>query len=380
MTGIVEELDNGVVIHRATDEPEDACNIYCESCYCSADSSCFVYLRSSRDGEQIRHEYVACDFDTWKTRVIAPHTEHPSGAVMSHDGQLYYKRRVTDGRVVVARVDPLTGQSRTIALPEQVPPHGRLVVCPHERYVAYHVAVSYSPQMFAIDLLDLQTGRIERLCEDPYLCNTHHQFEPKEGKWLMVQHNRGCRFTEDGKLLALAGPEGATLFFVEVPGGRVVTPKIAPPHTYGISGHETWLGTSGEAIITLNVSGDYDRGKGPILAARPDGAIREVCAPHQANHIGVDRAGRLFATDSYCPDEIAVGSAKTNRMATVCAARSAYARDYDRPEEYLTDHHPHPYVSPDLKWVLFNSDRQGVQQVYAARLPEEMVAELTDEG
>ena len=383
MIGKVEELDNGVVVYQATEEPEDAHNIYCEACYCSRDSSCFVYARSLRQGKGVAHEYVACDFGTWEKRVLAPHQEQPLNTGkfrpgMRRDGRFYYLRPAAGDAGELVHIDPLSGQSSRTRLPDAPQRYVCAVVSPDDRYLAYNMAVSYAPQMFAIEMLDLQTGEVRRLQEDPYICNTHHQFEPRDGKWLVVQHNRGCEFSPEGKLVKLAGDEGATLFFIEVDSGFVSRPKIAPPYTDGISGHETWIGTSGELILTLNVQADYDRGKGAILGVRPAGDIREICAPHQANHIGMDPDGRLFVTDSYSPDEIVIGSPHTNKIASVCPARIAYERAYDRPKTYLADHHPHPYISPDLKWVIFNSDRAGVQQVYAARLPDEMVADVTE--
>ncbi len=35
--------------------------------------------------------------------------------------------------------------------------------------------------------------------------------------------------------------------------------------------------------------------------------------------------------------------------------------------------HPHPAISPKLKYVLFNSDMTGVGQVYVAELTEEFL-------
>ena len=49
MIGAREELLNGVVLHQATDEPADKCNIYCEYPWCPPDSHCFVYVRHAPD-------------------------------------------------------------------------------------------------------------------------------------------------------------------------------------------------------------------------------------------------------------------------------------------------------------------------------------------
>jgi Tol biopolymer transport system component len=46
----------------------------------------------------------------------------------------------------------------------------------------------------------------------------------------------------------------------------------------------------------------------------------------------------------------------------------------------VPDTHPHAYVTPDRRWVIFNSDRTGRLQVYAAAVPTELVAGLTGPG
>jgi len=377
MLGKVEEFPNGVAVFQATDEPRDASDIYCEACYCSPDSRCFVYARHLPPGQAAVQQFVACEFGTWEKAVVGE-TDYPGAATMAK-GRFYYLRSGPGGERQLVRLDLARRQERVLPLPPGLPLSGGPAVSPDEQYLACFEARSFSPQMFAINLVELRTGRVLPLHQDPYICNPHHQFEPSEGRFLMVQHNRGCEFAADGTLRKLVGREGATLFFIEVPSGRVIRPAIGPPHTHSISGHETWMGSSGELILTLNVQQDYDRGKGPVLGVRPDGTVRPICPPYQANHIGMDALGRLFAADSFDPDEIVVGCPRTGRTAVVGPARSRYVRRRDRPE-YLTDHHPHPYVSADLKWVIFNSDRNGVQQVYAARLPDDLIGALMAGG
>ncbi len=376
MIGKVEELASGVVVYQATDGKEDACNIYCERCYCAPDGSCFVYARYFRERDRVRTEYVACDFGTWDKWVITEPQDILRGCEMANGGLFYYIRKRGDNRHELVAVDLIARRKRVVERPEGLPGNVGCILSSGERYIAYQERLSLSPRIFGINLLDLRMGKVERIHEDPDICNPHLQFEPKEGKFLMVQHNRGCEFTPEGKCVRLAGDEGATLFFLEIPSGRVVRPNIGPPHTYGISGHETWLGNTGEVILTLNTSGDYDFGKGPVLCVWPNtGEVREACAPYQANHIGVDMEGRLFAAESRGED-IVLGCHRTGRTVSVCPARTRYTRASYEPETCLTDHHPHAYVSAGCKWIVFNSDRDGVQQVYAASIPAQMVESL----
>ncbi len=375
MLGPVEDITNGVVVHQVTDEPQDKHNIYCEYPWCPPDGHCFAYVRHAPEHAPNQAELVLCDFGTWQKRSLG----FCSGVESMAAGRLYYRRINDQGRRELLRLDWATERSEVLELPAGVPDRGRLEVSPDERYVAYNMALSFAPKRFAIGLADRQTGQCGVLHEDPDICNPHQQFEPGAGRRLLIQHNRGCEFTPAGQMTRLVGDEGATLFTLDVPSGAVTRLPLGPPHTVGISGHECWIGTSGEVLATLNTSGDYDHGKGPIVAVRPGGGpAREVCKPWRMNHLGMEPSGRMFCADAFVRDEIIIGVPATNRAAFVCRARTSYKRSAARGA--WSDSHPHAYVSPDLRWVVFNSDRSGVQQVYCAALPREMVSLLLAEA
>jgi len=365
MVGVVEELTNGVIVHRATHDETVKSNIYCEFPWCPPDSHCFVFMRQRPELAPNNLEFVACDFGTWEQRVIGL----GSGSPTMSGGRFYYQRLDAGGRHEFVRVDLNSGENRVWHIPDSVPATARLDISCDERYIAYNLHLSYSPQSWAIGLLDLHDGSSGIIHEDKWLCNPHHQFEPGQGRQLLIQHNRGCVFTPEGQREALVGLEGCSLFLLEVPSGKVTRLPLGPPDTASCSGHEAWLGETGDVILTLNVEDDYDYGKGPIVVATPGQPAREVCVPWQMNHIGSVPSGRIFCADAYKPDEIIIGSPYTDKTAVVCAAQTTYQR---RPY----DSHPHAYISPDLKWVVFNSDRSGGPEIYCAAIPTEMIAEL----
>ena len=369
----IEQLPNGVSVYQATDETVDKCNIYCEFPWCPPDSHCFVYVRHAPEHDPNPMEYVSCDFGTWEKRVVG---RGRGGHTMANGGKFYYKRVVSDDAQEFVECDLEKETSRVIELPEGVPTGGSFDISRGGRYVAFSKPLSFDPQMFGVGIADLERGTAEIIHEDPYICNTHLQFEPSEGKQLMVQHNRGCVFTPDGERDLLCGKEGCTLFLLSVPEGEVTRLQVGPPYTASLSGHETWLGQSGELIATLNYIEDYDYGKGRIVGVRPGEPHREICTPWELNHIGIEPSGRVFAGDAYMPDEIIIGSPKTNKALLVCQAKSTYNRAARREGTCTFDSHPHAYISPDRKWVVFNSDRTGTQQIYAAEIPVSMVEEL----
>ena len=67
-----------------------------------------------------------------------------------------------------------------------------------------------------------------------------------------------------------------------------------------------------------------------------------------------------------------VGSIKTGKNAFLCRSESSF-KSGDQPT------HPHPYLSPDLKWAVFNSDRTGITQIHAVSIPPEVVENLQKE-
>ena len=374
----VEYLPNGVAVHQATSEAVDKSNIYCEYPWCPPDSHCFVYMRHAPEYAPNSMEYVICDFGTWNKRVVG---RGSGGRIMANGGKFHYWRFNGGSTQELVECDLETEAEQAIDVPEGVPRNSSFDISTGGRYLAFSKPLSFDPQMFAIGVADLERGTVEIIHEDPYICNPHLQFEPAEGKQLMVQHNRGCVFTSDGTRELLCGIEGCTLFVLSVPDGEVTRLPVGPPHTASLSGHETWLGPTGELIATLNYAEDYDYGKGRIVCVKPGEPHREVCTPWELNHIGVEPSGRVFAGDAYMPDEIVIGSATTSRAVAVCQSKSTYNRWNRRqgPEKYVFDTHPHAYISPDLKWVVFSSDRIGVAQVYAAAIPKEMIDALGEE-
>jgi Tol biopolymer transport system component len=43
------------------------------------------------------------------------------------------------------------------------------------------------------------------------------------------------------------------------------------------------------------------------------------------------------------------------------------------------DTHGHSYLSPDAKWMVFNSDRTGQPQIHVASIPDAIVADVLSE-
>jgi hypothetical protein len=230
--------------------------------------------------------------------------------------------------------------------------------------------ISDDYKMFGIILVDLKEGTETIIDRDLFILNPHPQFEPGLSKKLMIQHNRGGQYSTEGKRIRLVGPQGATLYLLSVPDGKRTELKVGKPYTTAATGHEAWIGKTGEILLTVRAEEDYAPEKGNLLAVRPGSSPRVVANGYKFNHLGVSRCGRFFCCDDWQGTaKIVIGSVRTGRTMVVCESKASMGGPQNT--------HPHAYLTPDLKWVIFNSDRSGSPHVHAASVPEGMIEELS---
>ena len=365
----VSEHENGVAVYQVTEDLLEKSNIYCETPWCSADGKNFVYQQTPAGNGPNRSEYILCEFGTWKARSAGRGLGAPS---INHDGIFHYRRVTKTESQELVRLDLATGNSEVIhEFPKDLPlrTRGWGAVSRDERYFAYGVSLNYDPPLFGIDLIDLTDGSHNRIVEDRFICNPHTQFEPGGSRQLLVQHNRGCRFQADGTMIDLVGPEGGTLFLVDIPDGKITRLQLGPPFTPGITGHEAWIAGTGEILLSVRAVGSYAPEKGNLVRIGPGAPPKIVSGGYRFNHVGVSACGRFFSCDDWQGDsKLVIGSIETGKNAVVCEAHTSRGRSQNT--------HGHPYLSPDLKWLVFNSDRTGRPQVYAASVPPEMIEDL----
>lgn len=367
-------------IIQVSTEPLNNSNIYCEVPYCSSDSRWFVYARtnpSRRNGSPKERangtELVAVELGTWKQQRLDV-VVGASGLAVSPKGIFYYLQRTGQGELDLLRVDVGRGEpQRVYRRKDERWIHSLGTISYDERYYAGGVIVGEGWKNFGIMLVDLQKGTEAVIDEDPYILNPHPQFDPGPRYRLMIQHNRGGKYAPDGKLERLVGEEGATLYVLSVPDGKRTTLQVGKPYTTPCTGHEAWIGTTGRMLLTVAASGDYSPERGNLLSVAPGEPARVAAKGFTFAHVGVSRCGRLFSCDDWKPPyRIVIGSTQTGATAVVCASETKPDRNQNS--------HPHPYLTPDLKWVIFNSNRTGVAHVHAAPVPEQVVSQLLAEA
>ena len=238
------------------------------------------------------------------------------------------------------------------------------------RYYACGERLGDGYQMFGILLVDLEQGTEAIIDRDPFILNPHPQFEPGQGRVLMIQHNRGGKYTPEGKRIRLVGPEGATLYLLSIPDGKRTKLQVGKPYTTPVTGHEAWIGKTKDILLTVSASEDYAPPKGNLLAVRAGSAARVVAKGYKFNHVGVSRCGRFFCCDDWQETyKLVIGSIRTGKTAVVCESKTSPGRAQNT--------HPHAYLTPDLKWVIFNSNRSGFGHIHAASVPEGTIEELS---
>lgn len=346
-------------------------NIYCEIPYCSSDGRYFVYERRnpSLPGRN-NTEFMVVELRSWKQHRL-DNGIGIQGSAISHEGTFYYLKQVDSGTAGIMQADLATGKSKMIGHlkgPESLTSLG--TVSADARHYACGIRLDDKYTSFGILLVDLKRGDQVILDRDPFILNPHPQFEPGESKQVMIQHNRGGKYNPDGKLERLVGPEGATLYLLSVHDGKRTTLQVGRPFTTPITGHEAWIGKTKEILLTVAARGEYLPEKGNLLAVRADAPARLVAGGYRFNHVGVSRCGRFFCCDDWrgtC--RLVIGSIKTGKTAVVCESGASMGRPQNT--------HPHAYLTPDLKWLIFNSDRRGFPHIHAAGVPESMIEELS---
>lgn len=367
----IERQPTGAEIWQVTTEEYKQSNIYCEVPYCSVDSRYFVYeRRNPKLTGKNKVEFMAVELGTWKQHRVDS-TIGLAGSAIMLDGTFYYLKRVGKEKFDLMRVDLAKGSPEKVHRIEGEPtPRSLGTVSADKRYYATGKLLAKDYTMFGILLIDLKTGAKTIADRDPYILNPHPQFEPGESKLLMVQHNRGGKYTPQGKRIRLVGPEGATLYVLSVADGKRTTLEIGTPYTTPVTGHEAWIGTTKELLLSVSAGGDYAPEKGNLLGVRPGKPARVVSRGYKFNHVGVSQCGRFFCCDDWQGTfKIVIGSTKTGKSAVLCESKTKVGRAQNT--------HPHAYLTPDLKWVIFNSNRSGFAHVYAASVPDGMIAELS---
>ena len=363
------DAESGAEVEQLTSDAVTSNNISCEQRYASADGSRIAIKRTPFGGPM---ELWVCDMRSLRLCRVA--VGEPVGANAARNAVYYIARGDNVARLM--RLD-LTDLTTREMLGFDGPPPSVVAVSPDERWLVGG-PFAVKDNVFSLRRSDLASVRGETLCEIEDMFNPHIQFEPSEGRRIAVQINRGGRTDKKTGRMTLAGALGATLCVIDVESGEVSPLPVGRPDTPGITGHACWAGPSGRLLFTagvLNVSlsayvtyrepreNERDKPRAAIYSVAPgDATARVVAEGFLYNHLAASEDGRFFIADDHATGRVYVGSVATGRALGLCDSRTRQGA--------CQHSHVHAYMTPDGRFVVFNSIVTGVAQVYAARIPE----------
>ncbi len=373
-----EDEETGAVIEQLTSEPVTSNNIYCEQRFASQDGSRIAITRKPFGRNT---EIWICDFSSLrlcKAAIGNPIAANP------FKNSIYYINKVKDKNALM-RLDLLTLKTEEVFIFEKIP----LSMGIQKGAITYdEKSFVYGPfpvhkNIFALYRLNLPNGTEETICEIEDMFNPHLQVSI-DNKYCIIQINRGGTFDKKTGKISLTGEIGATLALLNLQNNKVIPLPAGRPHTPPISGHECWAGNTNKILFT---AGQYHVTKSSFVTLvkpppeethMPLAAIYSVAPKDKAptilsigllfNHISASLDGEFFVADDHNTSEIYIGSIKTGRYLRLC-------NSYTRQGACQTSH-VHPYLTPDNKFVVFNSIATGVPQVYRASVPEDFLKKI----
>ncbi|MEA2063324.1 MAG: hypothetical protein U9P14_06480 [Gemmatimonadota bacterium] len=166
----------------------------------------------------------------------------------------------------------------------------------------------------------------------------------------------------------MVGPEGATLYLIDIHGENIRPLPIGKPFTPSIQGHECWLGKTGKVLATLTQDIEINGRKGNLVTvADGDKAPTVIAGGPYFWHVASSADGKYFICDD-TSGNIYIGSVATGKYRRLCCSDTVLgARQYT---------HSHPFLSPDCRFAFFNSTRSGIAQIYAASIPGDFLESL----
>ncbi len=403
----------GLRVVQITTHPYNwSSHVYTEAQIFTPDSRRFVFQRGTT--------YWLCDIeDNYGIRMII-NEEGARGPSISPDGKwVYYvteempdadthiEKFKTDGVIQLKRVSLENFTRETILthkgpLPGTNYPATRLYpltsISSDGKRLCVSVFLGDGRTEFAgwgAIVFDLVNPSLKLVFAGKYYCNMHLQYcsslEPELSHDIMIQHNHECIydkygniFDSSGKLYKLVGGDGADLHVIRDDGTFWRDVPLGRDGVFRCQGHQQWFGRSG--IVISNMSG---AGRRPIYIGWPiETGSNDSPGSHKGFnipggryvditrnldytdfvHLSPDISGTRIVTDASRFDK------KTNKRIVRLVIGTLSSSDNPILKvQYLLDTktsfkgqvaHPHPFFSPDTRMAFFNTDREGIPQVF----------------
>ena len=361
---IIETTDSrtGVRLWQLGDDPLFTNHFYTDNPSFSADGKQFIFMGGEDYFQQC--DIFLCDIPSQSVTCISP-KKGIRAAVFSPVRPEVYFTIVKDGAFTLYRrplhsketseVSRVEGIAKQYVLGAIDPAGGK-----------YSTGLTRPDSVSAVIEIDLATGKIETIVAMPDVYNPHMNYSAN-GRWLSIQFNHAHRLVND-RFVRNTDPPGLKnlLRAWDRQKHELVDFPFGKAEKEDIQGHQCWAGN--EMLIAAVFRKDKGKGPGSLWAAKPgDPAARLVSDAFDFRHPSATLDGKTIACDEWVGKDIYMVDAATNHHELLCHSRS-FDWDKERNATSVSTQvwHPHPTISPDGRYVLFNSNRTGTPHACVA--------------
>ncbi len=390
------------VIQLTTDPDVPSSHLYMEAQIFTMDSKRFVLHRSATahggSKSDPKHQYFLCDIEHNLALQPLTHEKGATAASVSPDDKYcYYFVDETEpgaGRLTLKRVN-LDGTDRRTILVVDTPPKGassrpsRIYPLSTISSDGKRMALSAffgdgktADAPWGLMVFDLAAATVQVVIQGPTWCNMHPQYcrgtDPEATHDILIQENHGCTVDARGAVTLLVGGDGADIHVIRDDGSNFRNMPWGRDGNEFCQGHQCWRGRGTWAITSTStrkppeaqlIEGRATPHAGHVGIRTPGGhrndLSRSVSKP-RFYHFATDIAGRRLISDggSFGPEAdiflADLGKAGDDALGNV--------RFLLKPRSSCQKGgHIHPFLSPDGKVGLFNSDESGLLQAYLVR-------------
>ena len=216
-------------------------------------------------------------------------------------------------------------------------------------------------------VFDIEDDDVRMVLEGPSWCNVHPQYsrslDAESNHDILVQENHGNRVGADGSLLELVGGDGADIHLIRDDGTDFRNMPWGRDGSEFCQGHQCWRGRSDVAITSTGIGQPREH---QLIEGRPT---------EHAGHVGLN-------TPNGWRNDLSRGERLITDAGPRDSGGSVYLFDLPREEggalensrlvakpgsSWRKEAHVHPFLSPDGKTGVFNSDESGILQAYMVR-------------
>ena len=366
---INESIDRGIdplvraPIRQLTDSALLSWGIYCEQIYASTDGRRVAFMRREPDNHDRQDLWIA-DLESYEIARVGPAAQYLIASTPLMDS-VYYVRPTGESERVLARLNLRTLELDDVFPFTDCPVGGTPAVSTDERWFVSHKRLH--DNVYGLCRVDLKASRWEFFHEEKDICNTHLQFEPAEGQDLLVQQNRGCVIDAQERAVKLAGEQGVALYVIGIDGRNQRFLPLGAPWTGPVDGHQCWIGRSKRVLAAV---GEELVIGGTCMVTPGDSTPERIMPGFCFVHVCASADGRFLAADHGGQRYVYIGSLQTGKVVHLCESPCTRSGGHETWEE--------PYIVPGNRHVVFNSERTGHAELYAAGVPAHVMAYLND--